>query len=148
MAYRAILFGGLTAGFLDISAAFVNGAVRGRNPIRILQSIASGLLGADSYQGGFATAALGLALHFFIATVATAVYCVASRRFKLLVQQAIVCGLLYGVTVYLFMNFVVIPLSAIQSKLSYPLGALLTGLMIHMLCVGLPIALTVRRYSK
>ena len=47
--YQAILWGGLIAGALDITAAFVTSGLRGVGPIRILQAIASGLLGADSY---------------------------------------------------------------------------------------------------
>jgi uncharacterized membrane protein YagU involved in acid resistance len=117
-------------------------------PIRILQAIASGLLGSDSFRGGFTTAILGLGLHFVIAFGATAVYFAASRRFSLLVERAFVCGLVYGVAVYLFMNLVVLPLSAIAFNPAYPPSAVATGLAIHMLCVGLPISLVVRRYSK
>jgi len=92
-AYRAILWGGLIVGALDITAAFVNSGLRGVGPLRVLRSIASGLLGAEASKGGLATAALGALLHFFIATVATAVYYAASRKLKLLVQQPIVCKL-------------------------------------------------------
>jgi len=147
-AYRAILWGGLIAGTLDILAAFVNSGLRGVSPTRVLQAIASGLLGADSFKGGFATAALGLVLHFFIATTATAVYYAASRKLKVLVDQAIVCGLAYGIPVYLVMNLVVLPLSAVPFKISYALGNVVTDASILMLCVGLPIALVVRRCSK
>lgn len=147
-AYRAILRGGLIAGALDLAAAFVNSGLRGVSAMRVLQAIASGLLGADSFQGGFTTAALGAVLHFFIATAATAVYYAASRKLKFLIQQAAACGVAYGVVVYLFMNFFVLPLSAVPFKISYTLAVLATGLAIHTLFVGLPIALTVRWHSK
>jgi uncharacterized membrane protein YagU involved in acid resistance len=147
-AYRAIFWGGLIAGTLDILAAFVNSGLRGVSPTRVLQAIAGGLLGADSFKGGFATAALGLALHFFIATTATAVYYAASRKLKVLVDQPIVCGLAYGIAVYLMMNLIVLPLSAVPFKPPHTLGAIFTALLILMFCVGLPIALVVRRYSK
>lgn len=147
-AYRTIFWGGLIAGALDITAAFVNSGLRGVKPTRVLQAIASGLLGSDAFTGGFAAAALGLALHFFIATVATAVYYVMSRKLKLLVQQPLVCGPVYGVAVYLFMNSIVLPLSAITFKISYTLAVVVTGVMIHIFCVGLPIAFVVRKFSK
>ena len=146
--FRTILWGGLIAGALDITAAFVTSGLRGVGPIRVLQAIASGLLGAVSYKGGFATATLGIVLHFVIAFGATAVYYAVSRKLSFLVQRAVVCGLVYGVVVYLFMNFIVLPLSAIAFKPANSLSAVLTGLSIHMLCVGLPISLAVRRYSK
>lgn len=149
-AYRAILWGGLIVGTLDITAACISGGLRaGRSPIWIFQSVASGLLGPDSFTGGFTTAALGLALHFMIATIWTTIFYLASRKLEFLVRQAVLSGLLYGIVVYLFMYFVVLPLSAIHAKPStYTLSGIVTALTIHIFCVGLPISLVVRRYSK
>lgn len=147
-AYQAILWGGLLAGTLDILAAFINSGLHSVSPTRILQAIASGLLGKDAFNGGFATAALGLVLHFFIATTATAFYYAVSRKLKVLVDHAVVCGLAYGIPVYLVMNLVVLPLSAVPFKPPHTLGAVVTAALILMFCVGLPIALIVRRYTK
>ena len=143
-AYRAILWAGLIAGALDITAACVSGVLRGGNPMRVLQSVASGLLGADAFEGGPAAAALGLVLHFLIAFGAATVYFAASRKMRFLVDHAVVCGLLYGIAVYAFMNSVVVPLSAAPFEIAYRLQ----GLLIHIFCVGLPIALVVRRFSR
>jgi hypothetical protein len=145
--YKAILWGGLIAGILDITAAFVNSSLRGGSPIRMLQAIASGVLGAESYKGGLKSATLGLALHFFIAFVATAVYYVASRKLRFLVQWGIVSGLLYGVAVYLVMYHIVLPL-VFTSRNPNSIGSVITSVIIHMLFVGLPISLIIRRYSK
>src|SRR5690242_14046491 len=129
---RAILWAGLIAGALDITAAFVSSALRGRNdPVRVLQSVASGVLGAGSFDGGIPAAALGLVLHFVIAFGAAAVYVVASRKLRFLVEHPVICGLLYGAAVYAFMNSVVVPLSAAPFKMSYNL----VGLGIHLVCV-------------
>jgi hypothetical protein len=145
--YRAILWGGLLAGILDITGACVNSAFRGRSPIWVLQSIAGGLLGPNSFKGGLRAAALGAVLHFFIAFVACAVYYLASRKLRFLVNRAIVCGVLYGVAVYLFMYMIMLPMRFHRSFV-HPLGAVVIGLITHILCVGLPISLVVRRYSK
>jgi len=147
-AYRAILWAGLVAGALDITAAIITNGFRGIRPVSILQSVASGLFGADSYKGGFKTAALGLLFHFIIALTAAAVYYAASRQLKFLVRHPVVSGLLYGVAVYFFMNLVVLPLSAFPHKITFRPAMLVTGLIVHMLCVGLPISLLIRRYSK
>lgn len=72
----------------------------------------------------------------------------ASRYLRLLATQAITCGILYGVSVYLVMNFVVLKLSAIPFKMSYPWPSLIGGLLIHMFGIGLPIALAVRWGSR
>lgn len=148
-AYKAIFLGGLIAGTLDITAACVVAWLRaGVSPIRVLQSVASGLLGAASSTGGAKTAVLGLALHFLIATVATAVFYFASRKLRFMVARPIPIGLLYGVAVYLFMNFVVLPLSAVPRRGPPPLSGRIIGLLVIMFCVGLPIAGIVRRFSR
>lgn len=141
----AIFWGGLLAGILDISAACAFWAVRaGTAPQRIFQSVASGLLGREAFQGGWTTAGLGLLLHFFIATTAAAVFALASTRFPVLIRRAVLAGLAYGVAVYFFMSYVVLPLSAFNRASSFSLFLFLNGLVTHMLCVGLPIALATR----
>jgi hypothetical protein len=137
---RALLYGTLAVGILDIADAFIFFGLRGASPIRILQSIAAGLLGRSSFEGGIATALLGLALHFLIAFGIVATFLVASRYAPFLTRRPIVSGLTYGVAVYLVMNFVVIPLSATgRGALVWPV--VLNGVLIHMFGVGLPTAL-------
>jgi hypothetical protein len=147
-AYQGILLGGVIAGTLDITAAFVDSGLRGRGPIVVLQAVASGFLGESSFRDGLASAALGLGSHFLIAFGAATVYYMASRKLKFLLQRPIVGGLLYGVAIYLFMNVVVVPLSAVPFKFSYPPLAVMIGLAVHMLCIGLPISLAIRGYSN
>ena len=146
-AARAILWGGLLAGLGDITFAFVVSGLNGVGPVRVLQSVAGGLLGRAAREGGLATAALGGALHFFIAFVAAAGYWLASRKLDVLVRRPVVCGLLYGAAVYVVMYFVVLPLSAIYFPLSRAPSSILLNSAGHMLLVGLPIALAVRRHS-
>jgi hypothetical protein len=142
----AVLMGGVSAGTLDILAAFVVYGLRGGRPVRILQSIASGLLGTAAFQGGARTAVLGLALHFSIATSAALVYYLGSRVAPVLARRPMTFGPLYGVAVYVVMNFVVVPLSAVPKRPFSPgLSAIIV--VVHMVCVGLPIALAVRRYA-
>ena len=148
-ASSVILLGGLIAGALDLAAAFMITWYRaGVGPVRVMQSIASGLLGAASYTGGAKTAVLGVALHFLIATVATAVFYFASRTLRFLVERPIIAGLLYGVAVYAFMNFLVLPLSAFPQRAAPSLSGRIIGVLVIMFCVGLPIAVIVRRFSR
>ena len=143
-ALPAIFWGGIIAGILDITVAFI----RWGKPARILQGIASGLLGPTAFQGGAATVALGAALHFSIALSAAAVYYVASRKLLFLRQRAVLWGLFYGIAVYMFMSWIVVPLSASpKSNAPFSITALALSLLTHMFCVGLPIALANRRYS-
>jgi hypothetical protein len=139
---RAILLGGLTIGVLDILDAFVFVGLRsGAQPMRILQSIAGGLIGRPAaLAGGWSTAMLGLGLHFFIATTIAAVYVLACRLVPKLARHPLVFGPIYGIVAYLVMNLVVLPLSA-SPPAAFPSGApLINGLLIHMFGVGLPAA--------
>ena len=146
--YRAIGWAGLLAGSLDITAAFVEAGLEGRGPVSLLQGIAGGLLGISSFRGGLATAALGAFFHFLIATTAAAVFYLASRKLKFLVKHALPSGLLYGVAVYVFMYYIVLPISAYHTKIALPtMAELIRDVAVHMFMVGLPISLMVRKYS-
>ena len=148
MNLQPIFWGGLIAGTLDICAAFLAAWLRaGVGPVRVLHFVASGLIGAAAFNGGAKTAILGLALHFLIATAATVVFYVASRKFLFLIEHPINFGLLYGIAVYLFMNFVVLPLSAVARR-PMTLSGFIIGILTIMFCIGLPIALIVRRASR
>lgn len=149
-ALLAIFWAGLACGVLDIGQAFLaSWHFRGAMPSRVLQSVASGMLGPKAFQGGTATAVLGATLHFFIAFSVATVFYLASRKFSFLIQRPVLWGLIYGEVVFLFMNYVVIPLSAIHRTpaLKGNPGLILTGPIGHLILVGLPIALIVRRFS-
>jgi hypothetical protein len=142
---RAILIGGLVAGTLDILDAFAfSYAASGVTPVRVLQAVASGVLGRSSYQGGVATALLGLTLHFFIATTAAAVFVAASRAMPALRRHAVTFGLLFGLAMYFTMYWIVLPLSAFRAG-AFNWPSFINGILIHALGVGLPIALIARR---
>lgn len=139
-----ILNAGALAGFLDIIAASIQAWLAGRTPMRMLQGIASGWLGKSTTSYGWWSAALGLVSHFTIATIWAAIFFLASRRLRFLIRQPWVWGAVYGVVVYFAMQEIVIPLSAIRRHLPHPPQQLITGLLIHIACVGWPISLVIR----
>jgi hypothetical protein len=147
-ATKGVVIGGGLAATLDIVYAFVISAPAGISPTRVLQSVASGWLGKGAFEGGQAAAALGLVSHYGILFAAAVLYLVASRRFPVLRDRAVICGLVFGVGVYLFMNFVVVPLSAVPFEISYTPARLAQGFVSHGVLVGLPIALAIRRFSR
>ena len=144
---QALLLGTLTVGTLDILDAFIFFGLRnGVSPPAILRGIARGLIGRDALQGGGATAALGLLLHFFIAFMIVLTFQLASRRFPELARKPFLYGPLYGIAVYLAMSQIVVPLSAAAPRdtMFPPAPVLINLLLIHMLGVGLPSALFAR----
>lgn len=142
-ALLAILWGGLLAGLGDWLFAHFHYGWR----LGVFQNVAGGILGLKTARaGGVPMYLLGTALHFLIAGGWAALFRFASRRLPLLVRHAVPAGLAYGLVVYLGMNCVVLPLSAINAPLqlpplvSWPAAA-------HLLVVGLPIALTARKFT-
>ena len=142
----AIATAGLIAGILDIPSAFVIAELKGTGSIRMLQGIASGLLGPQSFKGGMAIAGLGLAIHFWIAFTAALVFYVGSRQLGFLTRHAVASGLLYGIAVYLFMYWFVVLLAFATAR--HSISRDLSAVIVHMLLIGLPIALIVRRFSE
>ncbi len=141
-----IFWAGAVCGTMDITAALVVYGSMGLKPVRLLQGIAGGLLGPRTYDGELATVLLGLFCHYFIAYSAATVYFAASRVAPFLIQHAVISGVLYGPAVYFFMQYVVIPLSAFTRR-PFSLRLMVSGVVIHIICVGLPIALATRRFS-
>ena len=140
--------GGGVAGLLDaIYATVLWGMVLGSDPAAVWQSVASGLLGKASFQGGAATATLGLALHFFIAFVMALVYVRAAPRLPVLLARPILMGVLYGFVLYVVMSFGVVPLSAIGFRPPNLVGSI-RALIPHILFVGPAIALIAARRAR
>jgi hypothetical protein len=144
---RAIVSAGTICGIMDITAALVVYGMMGAKPLRLLQGIAGGVLGPRTYSGGIPTAVLGFALHFVIAFGAATVFFIASRGVRFLLDHAVLSGVLYGIAVYFFMQHIVIPLSQVRRN-PFSLKFMIIGVIIHIFCVGLPIALSVRKYSR
>ena len=142
---RTILFGALTVGTVDIMWAFFWSAMSGKGPINVLQSVAGGLLGQATFDGGASTALLGMVIHFFIATCVVTTYYLASRRLPQLARQPWLFGPIYGIGVYLVMYQIVLPLSAYHTSGIHFNPAFAKGITIHIFGIGLIAALFARR---
>jgi hypothetical protein len=141
---RALVVGALVVGVLDGLDAVLFFGLRGVPPLRVGQGIAAGLLGRAAFAGGVGTALLGAALHFAIATAVVGVYLTASRIVPTLARRPLLWGPLYGLGVWVVMNYIVLPLSAAGGAGPGSMAVVLNGLLIHALGVGLPAALVAR----
>jgi hypothetical protein len=146
-AFDTIIYGGLVVGVLDASDAMIFFGLRGGSPRGIFQYIASGLLGRASFSGGSKTVLLGVLLHFLIAFIHAAIYYSLSLRFPMLIRQAVIWGMIYGVAAYFVMSRIVVPLSA-APKIPFRFVPFVNGVLAITLLVGLPIALIARWSAK
>ena len=144
---KQTLIGALLAGTLDLADALIFFATRGAPPIRILQSIASGVQGVDAYRGGIPSAIAGFVLHFIIALLAAVGYYLVRLNIPWVRKNWALGGMLYGLGFYLLMNLVVVPASAFPNPVWPPVvtSVFLNGVLAHLFLVGLPIAWAARK---
>ena len=148
MTARALAWGalgGMLAATLDILYATSFWALRDVPAQRIFQSIAAGLLGRPAFTGGWPTAMLGLSLHYMIACAMGLVYAFAARDLAVLRVHPWRYGALYGLVLYAFMNFVVVPLSASPRGGALPMSWTICSVIAHVVLVGWPCAWFARR---
>ena len=143
-ALPAIGWGGLIAGILDITTAFI----RWRPPVRLLQGIASGLLGPRAFQGGLGNCGARLSFALF--------HRVFSGRRLLRRQPQVGFPAAAGGGLGSFLRHRGVHVHDVggRSVIGFPKShapfsatGLVLSLLTHMFCVGLPIAFAVRRYS-
>jgi hypothetical protein len=153
---KPILYAAVLVGVLDITAACIEVYVNyGFAPPRLLKGVATGLLGRGALEGGFATAALGLLMHFTMALTVTTIFYALSRRLPLPQKLfgVVAVGFLYGAAVFAVNNYATAPfLSWVRSlyldtpiSFRHPMGW--SQFFIHLFCVGLPIALVIHRFA-
>jgi len=143
--WHSVLLGGLIAGTFDITYACTFWYLkRGVMPARVFRSVASGLLGDASFTGGWRTAVLGLALHYFIAISMAVTYYLFARKWSDLWEKPLIYGPMYGVLLYGIMNYIVVPLSAANAG-SRDLTWVLLSIAVHAFLIGTPMALFARR---
>ena len=117
---------------------------------RLFQGIAFAVLGPAALTGGWATASLGVILHFSVALGWSAVWMIVYERSDLLLRatitapRAAVVGAAYGMFVWLAMHFVVLPLTYAKPGPLLAFGSILVAVA-HLLVVGPPIVLLERR---
>ncbi len=143
---RALLLTWLIVGTMDITSAVIITLAHGGTILRLMQFIASGLLGRRAFQGGWSIGALGLVLHYFIAFSVVAVFYLLGRRVAWVRDHAAWAGMIYGLVVFAVMNVVVLPLSAATPR--HSLTGDLIQIGIHIFVIGLPTALLLRHFSR
>lgn len=139
----AVLVGGFVAGAIDISYAIIASSAKA-SPGRVLQSVASGLLGPPAFEGGVLTAALGLVLHFLMTAVMALIFIALARSSAIVRTNFIIFGLAYGCCIYFIMRWVVVPLSRFPGDLR---SIRPVELAIHAVGVGLVISLAAQFFG-
>ncbi|HKP71104.1 MAG TPA: hypothetical protein VJV05_17585 [Pyrinomonadaceae bacterium] len=145
---HTILLGGLTVGVLDCIAAMTNAYLRsGVTPDRVWQYVASSVLGQESFNQGATSIAVGLLFHFCVALGVAIGFYILARIVPVIIRYPFIVGPLYGMLVYFAMSYGIVPLTQARQG-AFNWYGLLSGLIIHMLFVGLPVALITKRFAR
>ena len=144
---KAILITGFIAGTMDITGACISAYLTAElSPFFVLQYVASGLLGKESFSGGIPTAALGLLIHYVIAYSWTLLFFLAYPKLSFLSANKIVIGILYGAFVWVMMNQVILRIAGMVPPASFNVVRAATAMVILMICIGLPISIGAHKF--
>jgi hypothetical protein len=132
------------AGTIDIGSAYL---INGRSIPFILQTIAGGLLGQETYSGGSTTVIVGAVLQELMGIAIAAIYVVGCRLLPTLTEKWVAISLVYGGVIFLVMNYVVLPLSAWKYWPHFSAVAFTENLL-AMLLFGLIIGYFARRWGS
>lgn len=147
---KVVLRAWLLVGTLDILSAFVDYYVRtGKDPLFILNYVASGVLGESAFSGGAGTMLLGLLFHYFCAFLFTIFFFWFYSKFGLVFRSKIVTGILYGIFIWAVMNLVVVQLCRAAHATIKEMKAekVLKAMTILIFMIGLPLAFIAGKYS-
>lgn len=144
---KTILLAGLLTGLLDATAAMVQAYFwNDVTPDRVWKYVASGAIGRPAFSGGTGIVVLGLFFHFLNAFLFTVTFFFLYPLIRPYAPHIVITGMLWGIVVWAVMQFVVLPLSNIPPLPPFNFKKALPQIIIHMFCVGLPMALVIHRY--
>lgn len=139
---------GLVVGTLDIGENLIFNAFRHVTPTMVFQYIASGLIDGRSFTLGAESVALGIVIHYCIAMAWTVLFYLLSRKLLFLTRYAAISGIIYGGVAYIFMNFVVLPLTAVPvAPKAMTLPSRVSGVLALLFCVGFAVSLLIRKFA-
>ncbi|PQM28627.1 hypothetical protein CVO77_09310 [Sphingopyxis lindanitolerans] len=139
------LFAWALCGTLDIVYASVWSVLAGGSVGGMLRGVAKGPFGDAAADWGTGGALAGLATHYAIMGTMVAFWFAAVRRVPSLRQPWWLTGTVYGFTLYLVMNALVLPL---RFGAPFPPADLVKGMVAlfpHIFFIGLPLAWLTRK---
>jgi len=138
---------GLLVGCFDAMAASIYSyALAGSTPDRVFCYVASGVFGQDAFAGGLPIAAMGLLFHFIVAMGWTALFFVVLPKISFFSSNKFAAGAVYGIFIWIMMNFVVVPLSNVPPGPFHFTWKTLIMIGIHMFVIGVPISYFANNY--
>ncbi|MDG3581825.1 hypothetical protein [Galbibacter pacificus] len=143
LSFKKIGITTLVAGTADITAAMFNFLAQGGEHVsRIFRFIASGVFGQAAFERGSFMIYMGGLFHYLIAFLWTTLFFYFYPKLELRLHKANIyfIGIVYGLVIWCVMNLIVLPLSN-TADLNNTHVQDIIGMVILILCMGLPISL-------
>ena len=140
---KIILLSGLLVGTLDILAACTDFYIAtGKNPVAVLNYVASGIIGKTAFSGGTDVALLGLLCHFIIAFSFTIFFFWLYSKTNLLAKNRVVTGIIDGLFMWMVTVLIVLPLSNVPhtSLSAIKFAKAVKAILILIFMIGLPLS--------
>jgi len=138
----------LVAGTLDFIAAYIYYLTQGGTDLSIIPLyVASALFGPGAFERRGVMIVAGVALHYVIAYVWTALFFRAYPSIQKWSSRRWLLIIIFGVSIWVVMNLVIVPLSQIGPKPIQPVNALINALIL-IVCIALPVVLATQKYYR
>lgn len=142
-----ILTAGLLAGTLDITAACIQFYINtGQGPAPVLRYIARAAFGPAAVNGGSEILVAGLLFHFIIAMSFTLLFFFLYKNFSFFSIQPVITAIVYGIFMWSFMFFIVLPLSR-AGQPPFHFNKALVAIAILIACISTPLVLLAKKWS-
>jgi hypothetical protein len=145
--FMILLLTSLLTGTLDAMAAILMSYRI--PPATIFKFIASGWFGPPAFKGGTGMIIWGLVFHYLIAAIFSIVCFLLYPGMIKIIKNKYLTGIIYGLFIWLIMNFAVLPFTNLHKGTSHidAIG-LIKGIAALIICVGMPTALIAETFYK
>lgn len=134
---------GFFAGTLDILSAII--FLASGHAVAVFRHIAKAALGNSALEGGLPVIILGAIFHYMIAYCFSTGYFLVYPHIPFLKKLNIISGLLYGIYIWAFMNYLVLPLTFDPPNHATFQNSW-KSIVILMLAIGMPVSWITRKY--
>jgi hypothetical protein len=118
-------------------------------PATIFKFIASAFFGPAAFKGGTEMIIWGLLFHYLIVAIFSVVCFLLYPNVVKIFKNKYFTGIIYGLLIWLIMNFAVLPFTNIhRGTMHIDAIGLIKGISALIICVGIPVALIADNYYK
>lgn len=146
--FRGLVLATAVAGTLLLLAGFAGAIWSGGSPLAMLTSLASGVIGDAAWRGLVIGPLLGLVVHFFLIGLIVDLYVIVAIRVPAVNRHWRSSGALFATLAWIARCTIAAPRDWPPAFLTLTPRETLVQILLHILLLGLPVALVTRLASR